>query len=174
MLTSSNSARLAQTDVAILQLELYMVSLVNYERQLMNVPVLRNHGLLASVARAHSDEMRALKYFEHESPTPHLRTIMDRYSQAFGSSPRYLAENIAYATLSAWIGRDDPLEKMVRGWINQPLKPKREDVERSHRGLMNSPGHRANILSPKPVSIGIGIVHAEGEMWVTQMFARST
>lgn len=150
-----------------------MVAMVNAERQLAGVPALQSHGLLAAVARAHSGEMCDLKYFEHESPTPHLRTISDRYRQAFGNSPRYLAENIAYATLSAWIGRDDLLEKTVRGWIDKPLKPGREDVESSHRGLMNSPGHRANILSPEPQSIGIGIVYLNGEMWITQMFSRS-
>lgn len=32
------------------------------------------------------------------------------------------------------------------------------EVETAHRNLMNSPGHRANILSPNYTHIGIGIV----------------
>ena len=31
-------------------------------------------------------------------------------------------------------------------------------VERAHSGLMNSPGHRANILNPNFTHVGIGIV----------------
>jgi len=45
------------------------------------------------------------------------------------------------------------------------------DVEVAHNGLMNSPGHRANILSPNFHKIGIGIISADnwGEMF-TQEF----
>jgi uncharacterized YkwD family protein len=44
-------------------------------------------------------------------------------------------------------------------------------VERAHTGLMNSPGHRANILSPNFTHIGIGIVDGGpyGKMY-TQTF----
>src|SRR5262249_44814718 len=41
------------------------------------------------------------------------------------------------------------------------------------RGLMSSPGHRANILSRDATHIGVGVVFAQsGELLVTQMFAR--
>lgn len=45
------------------------------------------------------------------------------------------------------------------------------DVQRAHTLLMNSPGHRANILNPNYTSVGIGIVHGGpyGVMF-TQMF----
>jgi len=44
-------------------------------------------------------------------------------------------------------------------------------VERAHTGLMNSPGHRANILNPNYTHIGIGIVEGGpyGKMF-TQTF----
>ena len=44
-------------------------------------------------------------------------------------------------------------------------------VERAHTGLMNSPGHRANILNPNFTHIGIGIVDGGpyGKMY-TQTF----
>ncbi len=44
-------------------------------------------------------------------------------------------------------------------------------VERAHSGLMNSPGHRANILNPNFTHIGIGIVEGGpyGKMY-TQTF----
>ncbi|NLN06347.1 MAG: hypothetical protein GX167_01840 [Firmicutes bacterium] len=44
-------------------------------------------------------------------------------------------------------------------------------VERAHSGLMNSPGHRANILHPAFTHVGIGIVNGGPYgMMFTQMF----
>jgi uncharacterized protein YkwD len=42
-----------------------------------------------------------------------------------------------------------------------------EDV---HPALMNSPGHRANILNPKYNAVGIGVVEQAGKIYVTQDF----
>lgn len=46
-----------------------------------------------------------------------------------------------------------------------------DQVERIHQGLMNSPEHRANILSPKYNAIGLAIVAKDDELYVTQDFA---
>jgi uncharacterized protein YkwD len=44
-------------------------------------------------------------------------------------------------------------------------------VERAHSGLMNSPGHRANILNPNFTHIGIGALNVGPYgMMFTQMF----
>jgi len=50
-------------------------------------------------------------------------------------------------------------------------------VGEAHAGLMNSPGHRANVLSPQATHIGIGVVLGEEiagrrELFVTQVFTR--
>lgn len=46
-------------------------------------------------------------------------------------------------------------------------------VQSSHTNLMNSPPHRANILSAEYTQIGIGVVtDAVGRVWVTQGFMR--
>lgn len=46
-------------------------------------------------------------------------------------------------------------------------------IDSSHTNLMNSPPHRANILSPEYTHIGIGAVQdASGRWWVTQGFMR--
>lgn len=46
-------------------------------------------------------------------------------------------------------------------------------IRQVHRGLMNSPGHRANILSPEATELGIGVVrHESGELLATQVFLR--
>lgn len=43
---------------------------------------------------------------------------------------------------------------------------------RAHTALMNSPGHRANILDPQFNAIGIGVVDTPDGIYVTQDFAR--
>jgi uncharacterized protein YkwD len=45
-------------------------------------------------------------------------------------------------------------------------------VKLAHQGLMNSPGHRANILRPQYAKIGIGIMDAGARgIMVTQQFS---
>lgn len=50
-------------------------------------------------------------------------------------------------------------------------------VNEAHDGLMNSPGHRSNILSPEVTHIGLGVVFGDEvsgrrEMFITQVFTR--
>ena len=47
-------------------------------------------------------------------------------------------------------------------------------VEKAHVGLMNSPGHRANIMNTNYTRIGIGIVYnqSKGAYYITQWFAK--
>ncbi|MFP4149810.1 MAG: S-layer homology domain-containing protein [Nitriliruptoraceae bacterium] len=47
-------------------------------------------------------------------------------------------------------------------------------VSSIHRALMNSEGHRRNILDEKVTEIGIGVVVEDGRVWVTQNFRRPT
>ena len=44
-------------------------------------------------------------------------------------------------------------------------------VQAVHEGLMQSPPHRANILSPKYNTVGIGVLRSGDLFWVTQDFA---
>lgn len=44
-------------------------------------------------------------------------------------------------------------------------------VQQAHEGLMQSPPHRANILSPKYNTVGIGVLRRGDVFWVTQDFA---
>jgi hypothetical protein len=44
-------------------------------------------------------------------------------------------------------------------------------VQAAHDGLMRSPPHRANILSPKYNTVGVGVVRSGDRLWVTQDFA---
>jgi hypothetical protein len=47
-----------------------------------------------------------------------------------------------------------------------------ETAEEAHLALMNSPGHRANILNPKYNAVGIAVVQRGKTLYIAQDFAR--
>jgi uncharacterized protein YkwD len=123
------------------------LDLLNRERATRHLAELKPDPLLVEVAREHSREMCEKNYFDHVSPTAGERTPMDRYLHAVHHRPPHacVGENLFYCSVV--------------------------DVERGHHALMNSPGHRANILYAPFRRGGIGIYKSEtGEFWVTQMF----
>ena len=149
-----NPARLESSDARLSRLEKAMWEIVNAERASKNLPRLAFDEGMASVARAHSAEMRDKKYFAHQSPTPALRDPLDRYVAGLGKTPRLVAENV----YRAWGGRSFLTER---------------DIRDAHEALMKSPGHRANILLQGPTKIGIGLAaNATGDIWLTQIFAK--
>ena len=132
---------------------------VNAERTTRGLNALAVDPLLVHTARAHSREMCSLSYFDHHSPTAGLDTPMDRYLKGLhdggSATPEALlvGENIYYCSVSNDI----------------------YNVDYGHRALMNSPGHRANILEKRFTKIGLGVYrNARGEFWVTEMFSRDT
>lgn len=44
--------------------------------------------------------------------------------------------------------------------------------EEIHLALMNSPGHRANILNPEYNAVGVGVTQVDNELFVTEDFAQ--
>ena len=147
-------ARLSNSDARIAKLEKLVFDLVNQERVKRGLNELRWSDDLAAVGRAHAAEMRDKKYFAHESPTPALRDPLDRYVAATGRQPRLIAENI----YRAWGSRS---------FLNE------SDLRNAHKALMDSPGHRANILLGSANSLGVGLVaNASGDIWLDEMFSR--
>ena len=148
-----SEARLPASDERLSKLENFMLQTVNDERQKQGLSRLELDTRLAEVARAHSAEMRDKKYFAHESPTPSLHTVSDRYFAGFRSTPRIVAENI-YRVYGN------------RSFLTQ------NDVLDAHKALMKSPGHRRNLLNRDITRIGIGFcTNATGDLWMTQMFS---
>lgn len=138
---------LRQHAAVMTQDEVKFVELVNEERTKRGLPTLEVDPLLIEVARAHSREMSDKHYFSHTSPTAQLRTPLDRYLVALKHRPSWalVGENLFYCSETG--------------------------VERGHNALMNSKGHRENILEPKYERIGVGIyTNDAGEFYVTQMF----
>jgi len=132
---------------------------INAERTQRGLNALILDPMLVMTARAHSREMCDKDYFDHHSPTPELKSPMDRYLKSLhdmgGRTPSYLlvGENIYYCSV-----------------FNDVY-----NVDYGHRALMDSPGHRANILEPRFTKIGLGVYHnAKGEYWVTEMFTKDS
>src|SRR5207248_9936453 len=118
-----------------------------HERSQRHLRELAPNPLLVQIARAHSREMAEKEYFDHLSPTPGLKTPMDRYLHSVSKRPAYacVGENLFYCSIV--------------------------DVQRGHDALMASPTHRENILFPRFDRMGVGIIkNDKGEFWVTEMF----
>ena len=166
MLTTPSAARFITPAAAppadpmgLAPAESQFILLINAERTSRGENALTVDPLLVATARAHSREMSDLNYFDHHSPTPGLDTPMDRFLKGLSaegeSIPPYLlvGENIYYCSV-----------------FNDHY-----NVQYGHQALMNSPGHRANILEPRFTKVGVGVYQdASGQFWVTEMFLRDT
>ena len=115
-------------DAAASAYESEVIRLVNEIRTERGLKPLTYDWQLSRVARYKSEDMRANRYFSHQSPTYGTPFQMIK---SFGISYKSAGENIAkgYRTPKA----------VVDGW-------------------MNSSGHRANILNASFTHIGVGYV----------------
>lgn len=133
------------TNDDIKAIENEVIRLTNIERSKNGLPALAQHWELSRVARYKSADMANKGYFSHESPTYGSPFTM---MQNFGIRFSSAGENIAY-------GQRTPQE-VVTAW-------------------MNSPGHRANILSRSYSHIGVGLArNKSGVAYWTQMFIQPT
>ncbi|MBP2406876.1 CAP domain-containing protein [Streptomyces syringium] len=121
-----------------------VVTLTNAERTAAGLRPLAVDARLTVAAQGHSADMAGRDFYSHT--TPEGREPWDRAAAA-GCPHRGIGENIA-------CGQRSPAE-VLRGW-------------------MESPGHRANILTPHFTHIGIGYATGSraGTYW-TQLFGAS-
>lgn len=127
----------------IKKLESEVVRLVNVQRSQKGLMMLKENYELSKVARLKSQDMINKNYFSHTSPT--YGSPFDMMKQ-FGIPFIAAGENIA-------MGQRTPQEVM-NAW-------------------MNSPGHRANILSPVYTQIGVGYAKDKnGRIYWTQQFIK--
>lgn len=127
-----------ENDSSVRTYEKEVIRLVNEIRAKNGLKALTENWELSRVARYKSQDMKDNNYFSHTSPVYGSPFNMIK---SFGISYRAAAENIAK-------GQSSPAA-VVNAW-------------------MNSPGHRANILSSSYTQIGVGYVE-NGRFW-TQMF----
>lgn len=147
--TDSNSMITAQKAAkpapTIQSLEAEVVRLVNVQRSKKGLQKLKSNWEIARVARYKSQDMINKKYFSHISPTFGSPFKM---MESFGIRFSAAGENIAY-------GQNSPAAVM-NAW-------------------MNSPGHRANILSATYTNIGVGLAKSKtGVCYWTQLFTKPT
>ena len=138
-------------NTTVSQEELRFVDLVNKERASRGLSQLVIDPLLVQVARGHSREMGEKNYFSHTSPTAGITTPLDRYLAVEKHRPSWalVGENLYYCSVI--------------------------DVDRGHVALMNSKGHRDNILESKFERIGVGaFVDRKGQFYVTETFLART
>lgn len=127
---------------SVFEKERQMISLINHARESIGLPRLHTHPDLTTAARTKSKDMALNNYFSHTSPTFGEFTNLLRH---FGISYMVAGENLAMNSSGS--------------------------VMQAHESLMNSPGHRANILDPAYSTIGVGIyVRGDGRHYYTQLF----
>lgn len=125
-------------------LEDQVITLVNKQRVNNGLQPLTKNWTLAKMARCKSQDMVTHNYFSHTSPVYGSPFTM---MQDFGLKFTAAGENIAE-------GQPTP-QAVMNAW-------------------MNSPGHRANILSPAYNQIGVGMAKtSSGVIYWTQDFIKA-
>jgi uncharacterized protein YkwD len=134
--------------------EAHLCLLVNGARLAEKVPPLLPDVAVVRIARQHSEEMRDLRYYGHESPVAGMGNVVDRFVRIFEVRPRCIAENVS------------------RRW-GLSCRLNDAKIAESHRGLMASSGHRANILYPTVQGMGLGLAaNLTEEYWLTEVFVQ--
>lgn len=110
--------------------EIEMFNRVNRERKENSLSPLKFDEDLRSVSREYGKQMILFGFFSHNSQVD--GSTPDQRITNAGIPYTITGENLAFAP----------------------------NVDIAHQGLMNSPGHRANILSPEYGKVGIGVVDA--------------
>jgi uncharacterized protein YkwD len=128
--------------------EAEILRLVNDARRRGGAPPLKSSPRLVLASRGHSYDMALRNYLGHDGPagdTPAERV------RGVGVDSAALGENI-------YMDRDPDRAKLA---------------ERAVRGWLDSPAHRANMLSPDFATTGVGVARAaDGTAYVTQDFAK--
>jgi uncharacterized protein YkwD len=128
------------------ELEFQLLQLTNTARSSADVePPLTPDPGLSEIARSHSVAMRDQGFFGHVGPDG--KNLRQRLEQA-GFDFSRAAENLAQVT-----NVTDP-------------------ANFAYELLMDSEGHRANILDPRFTLVGIGVVRSGETFWITQIFLR--
>jgi serralysin len=137
--------------------EQYLLELINADRAKAGVQPLADNGQLNAAAGGHSQWMIDTDTFSHtgadgSSPTARMQATGFQFTGSWSNG-----ENIAWMSLQAPDGYAD-------------------EVQQLHTNLMNSPGHRANLLDADFTQVGLGLRVGAYQSWqgafVTEDFAQ--
>ncbi len=124
------------TEVAS-DLEQRVVAAINAERAEAGLPELQIEAHLNAAAQGHSDWMGETGTLSHEGAGGSSATERIEASGFALDGSWRTAENVAYTSLSGGLDAGE--------------------VDGMHEGLMESAGHRANILDPDVAYVGVGL-----------------
>ncbi len=146
-------------------LEGTIITITNLIREQYSVDPCLFDSNLVKVARAHSEEMVRLRYFNHGSPVPENRQLLDRIKNSnitLGNT--IVGENIGVdylldiANVPYYIEYDEGKKIYISGETGQPIGYQSywEFARSMVQSWIKSPGHRENILNEQFGRIGIG------------------
>lgn len=134
----------------------YMVELINRDRQAAGLSPVQWDETAARAAQAHAEEMASYVYLSHWN----LAGYGPEHRYFFAGGRDAVRENVYayYQRSSAGVGI--------------PIQDWKAIVENAQEALMESAGHRDNILQPSHTHVGIGIGYnaALGEVRIAQEF----
>lgn len=139
--TRSIQIKNMEFDDNLIAIENEIIVIMNNERVSRGLSPLIKHDETTYVARLKSYDMIKTGYFSHNSP---IYGSPYKMMKSFDIEFTTAGENIAYGQRNA--------QDVMTAW-------------------MNSPGHRANILSRNYTHIGVGVMKKDdGTLYFTQMF----
>lgn len=126
----------------------HALRLVNEDRQAQGLPAVSADPVLDRIAQSHAADQLSRDYYGHVSPEG--KDVQARYLGAGGEKWRLIEENVSTCKRCA---------------------PSADEVADLHRGWMNSPGHRQNILRRGIDRMGFGIAGEDGRVYAVQTFS---
>jgi Ca2+-binding RTX toxin-like protein len=138
--------------------EQYLLELINAERAKAGVQPLAFDGDLNEAAELHSAWQIATDTFSHTG--------------AGGSNPGQRMTSAGYVFTGSWMWGENIAWASLRGDPGY-----QDEVLLMHNNLMNSSGHRANILNANFKEVGLGLEVGQYQQWqgafITEDFAKS-
>lgn len=152
-------------DIDVQQLEEMTHRNINERRISNGLEPLKFSEPLSKVSQYKSADMAERDYFAHTGPNG---TTQDELRSRYGTKCRKSAENI-YKKYNKTVRENRTTESVV--YHTDHLEDLDALAESVVTSLMNSPGHRENILSPNYDVEGIGVyIDENGTVFVTQEF----
>lgn len=133
-----------------------MLALINEDRAAAGLLAVAPDPAASRAAQAHAEEMAQHGYMSHWDLSGNGPPY--RYSQAGGLGSSY--ENV----YMYWQRYDDGQPAPIDDWP--------EVIREAEASLMDSPGHRDNILAPEHTHVGLGLAYnaATGDVRLDQLF----
>jgi uncharacterized protein YkwD len=140
----------------VADLKALMLDLINSDRAAAGLSPVAWDDTAALAGQLHAEDMAGHNFFSHWNMAGYGPDY--RYSAAGGLDTT--AENI-HTTFRRF---DDGRPAQIDNW--------EEVIKEAEVGLMNSSGHRRNILDPAHTHVGIGLAYNPdlGQVWLTQEF----